>query len=67
MAQVDARKAEAAFSKSTNERWRDSPKGVVSEQERESKKADYQSSELGCMRPMRRSHSINRTWINTAP
>jgi RND family efflux transporter MFP subunit len=44
-AQVEARKAEAEFSKSTNERWRDSPKGVVSEQERESKKADYESSE----------------------
>ena len=43
-AQVGARKAEAEFSKSTNERWRDSPKGVVSEQERESKKADYESS-----------------------
>lgn len=44
-AQVAARQAEAEFSKTTNERWRDSPKGVVSEQERESKKADYQSSE----------------------
>ncbi len=44
-AQVLARKAEAAFSKTTNERWRDSPKGVVSEQERESKKADYESAE----------------------
>lgn len=44
-AQVGARKAEAAFSKTTNERWRDSPKGVVSEQERESKKADYESAE----------------------
>ena len=43
--QVGARKAEAEFSKTTNERWRDSPKGVVSEQERESKKADYESSE----------------------
>ena len=43
-AQVGARKAEAEFSKTTNERWRDSPKGVVSEQERESKKADYESS-----------------------
>jgi RND family efflux transporter MFP subunit len=43
-AQVEARKAEAEFSRSTNERWRDSPKGVVSEQERESKKADYESS-----------------------
>jgi RND family efflux transporter MFP subunit len=43
-AQVDARQAEAEFSKTTNERWRDSPKGVVSEQERESKKADYESA-----------------------
>jgi RND family efflux transporter MFP subunit len=42
--QVVARQAEVDFSKSTNERWRDSPKGVVSEQERESKKADYQSA-----------------------
>jgi RND family efflux transporter MFP subunit len=44
-AQVVARKAEADFGKTTNERWRDSPKGVVSEQERDSKKADYESSE----------------------
>jgi membrane fusion protein, multidrug efflux system len=44
-AQVKARRAEAEFSKTTNERWRDSPKGVVSEQERESKRADYESSE----------------------
>ena len=34
-AQVNVRQAEAAFAKSTYERWRDSPKGVVSEQERE--------------------------------
>ena len=44
-AQVGARRAEAQFTKTTNERWRDSPKGVVSEQERESKKADYESAE----------------------
>jgi membrane fusion protein, multidrug efflux system len=43
--QVVARQAEAEFSKTTNERWRDSPKGVVSEQERASKKADYESSQ----------------------
>jgi RND family efflux transporter MFP subunit len=43
-AQVSARQAEAEFSKSTHERWRDSPKGVVSDQERESKKADYESA-----------------------
>jgi RND family efflux transporter MFP subunit len=42
--EVVARQAEAQFSKSTNERWRDSPKGVVSEQERDAKKADYESA-----------------------
>jgi RND family efflux transporter MFP subunit len=44
-ATVQARQAEAEFSKTTHERWRDSPKGVVSEQERESKKADYEAAE----------------------
>jgi RND family efflux transporter MFP subunit len=43
-AQVLARKAEAELSKSTYDRWRDSPKGVVSEQEREEKHADYDSA-----------------------
>ncbi len=43
-AQVVAREAEAEFARTTNERWRDSPKGVVSEQEREEKKADYNSA-----------------------
>jgi len=43
-AQVTAREAEAEFAETTNERWRDSPKGVVSEQERESKKADYNAA-----------------------
>ncbi len=42
--QVIARRAEAEFSRTTNERWRDAPKGVVSEQERDAKKADYESS-----------------------
>jgi RND family efflux transporter MFP subunit len=44
-AQVQARAAETEFARTTNERWRDSPKGVVSEQERESKKADYESAQ----------------------
>ena len=44
-AQVSARRAEADFGKTTNERWRDSPKGVVSDQERESKKADYEAAQ----------------------
>jgi RND family efflux transporter MFP subunit len=38
-AQVKVKEADAAFAASTFERWRDSPKGVVSEQEREDKKA----------------------------
>jgi RND family efflux transporter MFP subunit len=44
-AQELVRKAEAELSRTTYERWRDSPKGVVSEQEREEKSADYQSAE----------------------
>ena len=43
-AQVRVREAEAEFAKTTYERWRDSPKGVVSEQEREAKKADDDSA-----------------------
>jgi RND family efflux transporter MFP subunit len=43
-AQVKVRAAEAEFAKSTNERWRDSPKGVVSEQEREAKRSDFDSA-----------------------
>jgi len=43
-AQVQVRKAQAEFAKSTYDRWRDSPKGVVSEQEREQKHADYDSA-----------------------
>jgi len=42
--QVEVVKANAEFAKSTYDRWRDSPKGVVSDQEREEKKAEYASS-----------------------
>jgi RND family efflux transporter MFP subunit len=38
-AQVNVRQANADFAKSTYERWSNSPQGVVSEQERQSKKA----------------------------
>lgn len=38
-AQVKVKEAEAAFATTTYERWKDSPKGVVSDQEREDKKA----------------------------
>jgi len=41
---VVARQAERAFAKTTNERWSGAPKGVVSEQERESKKADFDTA-----------------------
>jgi RND family efflux transporter MFP subunit len=43
-AQVLVRRAELQFARTTYERWRDSPKGVVSEQEREAKHADYDSA-----------------------
>ena len=43
LAVVNVRKAELQFAASTYKRWRDSPKGVVSEQETESKQADYGS------------------------
>lgn len=41
---VEVRQAEAGFAKTSYQRWNDSPKGVVSEQEREAKKADYESA-----------------------
>src|SRR5215472_9812979 len=44
-AQILVRQAETRLSRTTWERWRDSPQGVVSEQEREEKKADYESAE----------------------
>jgi RND family efflux transporter MFP subunit len=43
-AQVNVQKAQMEFAQTTWARWRDSPKGVVSEQEQESKKADYNSA-----------------------
>ena len=41
---VKVREAERQFAESTYQRWRDSPKGVVSVQEQESKQADYNSA-----------------------
>ena len=41
---VKVREAEKQFAESTYQRWRDSPKGVVSVQEQESKQADYNSA-----------------------
>ena len=44
IALVVARQADADFAKTTYQRWKDSPKGVVSEQERDAKKAGYDSA-----------------------
>ncbi|MDE3060333.1 MAG: efflux RND transporter periplasmic adaptor subunit [Pseudomonadota bacterium] len=43
-AKLIAAQADAELAKTTYDRWRDSPKGVVSEQEREEKKAAYSSA-----------------------
>jgi RND family efflux transporter MFP subunit len=42
-ADVLARTSDAEFARTTHERWRDSPAGVVSDQEREQKRADFDS------------------------
>jgi RND family efflux transporter MFP subunit len=44
MADVQVREAEARFAESTYRRWKESPKGVVSEQETEDKKAGAESA-----------------------
>ena len=44
-ADVAMRKAEGEFAKLQYERWRDSPKGVVSEQERDQKRTEYDSAQ----------------------
>lgn len=43
-AEISRRQAEADFADTTYARWQGSPKGVVSEQEREDKKAQYASA-----------------------
>jgi RND family efflux transporter MFP subunit len=43
-ADVQVREAEAEFARTTYARWRDAPKGVVSEQEREDKKAEFDAA-----------------------
>jgi len=41
---VKVREAEKQFAETTYQRWRDSPKGVVSKQEQEAKQADFNSA-----------------------
>jgi RND family efflux transporter MFP subunit len=43
--EVEVGEAQARFARSTYERWKNSPKGVVSEQEREEKKAASESAQ----------------------
>jgi RND family efflux transporter MFP subunit len=43
-AETKVKEADASFARSSYDRWRDSPKGVVSDQEREAKKAANESS-----------------------
>ncbi len=43
-ADVGMRKAQSEFARVQYERWRDSPKGVVSEQERDQKRTEYDSA-----------------------
>jgi multidrug efflux pump subunit AcrA (membrane-fusion protein) len=43
-ATVKVRESEKQFARTTYERWRDSPKGVVSQQEQEAKEADFNSA-----------------------
>jgi RND family efflux transporter MFP subunit len=45
MADVQVREAEARFADSTYQRWKNSPKGVVSEQETEDKKAGFEGAQ----------------------
>jgi RND family efflux transporter MFP subunit len=44
-AQIKVREAERNFAETTYTRWRDSPKGVVSQQETEAKKAEFGSAD----------------------
>ncbi len=60
---VMVRQAEKQFAETTYQRWRDSPKGVVSEQEQQSKQADYNSARRANVRaPRRRLTSTRAKW-----
>ena len=52
---VKVREAEEQVRETTYQRWRDSPKGVVSVQEQESKQADYNSAKARVQRRQGRS------------
>jgi RND family efflux transporter MFP subunit len=62
-AQMLVRRAEVQLSLTTYERWRDSPKGVVSEQEREEKRADYDSA-LARLKAAQAEVALDRARVN---
>lgn len=62
-AQVLVRRSQAQFAKSTYDRWRESPKGVVSEQEREQKHADYDSAEAS-LKSAEAEVALDRAHVN---
>jgi RND family efflux transporter MFP subunit len=62
-AQVLVRKAQADFAKTTYDRWRDSPKGVVSDQEREQKRSDYDSA-VATLRSAEADVSLDQARVN---
>ena len=49
-ADVQVKEADARFAKTTYERWQTSPRGVVSEQDREDKKARYDARRRAAQR-----------------
>jgi RND family efflux transporter MFP subunit len=62
-AQVLVRRSQAEFAKSTYDRWRDSPKGVVSEQEREQKHSDFDSAEAS-LKSAEADVALDRAHVN---
>jgi RND family efflux transporter MFP subunit len=62
-AQVFVRKAQSDFAKTTYDRWRDSPKGVVSDQEREQKRSDYDSA-AATLRSAEADVSLDQARVN---
>jgi RND family efflux transporter MFP subunit len=62
-AQVNVREAERDFAETTYARWRDSPKGVVSEQETEAKKAEFGSSDARYKAAIAEAH-VNQSQVD---
>ena len=63
-AQVTVEDANSQFASTTYQRWKESPKGVVSDQEREAKKADYDSS-VARLQAARAQVALNRADVES--